>query len=293
MKNWRSHFVFDRSQQNGIFVLVAIIIVLQLVYFFYPFSSETAQQNRAEEEIVEKMQHSVDSLKKVAAQKNSVALNPFNPNFISDYKGYMLGMSLEEIDRLHHYREQDLWVNSAEDFQEVTGVSDSLLATIAPAFKFPEFRRKASEEYKSANKTFSAPLTKTDLNTATAEELQKVNGIGEKLSARIVNYRNILGGFRGNPQLKDVYGLSPEVIERLLQRFEIKYSEAEKIDLNSASIMQLVELPYFNYEQARAIINQREEAGGFRSFEELQQIKNFPLEKIDRIELYLTIDESN
>ena len=292
MKNFRSHFVFNRSQQNGIFILVAVIILLQLVYFFYPFSSEV-EEDPEHEKMVLRLQKEIDSLKQVRSQEISIPLKPFNPNFISDYKGYMLGMSLEEIDRLHEYRAQELWVNSAEEFQEVTGVSDSLLKILTPTFKFPDFREGASEENKVSKKAFSTPLPKTDLNAATAEELQKINGIGEKLSARIVNYRNSLGGFRGNAQLKDVYGLSPQVIESLLQRFEVKPSAVEKLDINAVTLMQLVEIPYLNYEQARAVVKYREEAGKIESFDELLQIKDFPVDKLDRINLYLTINREN
>ncbi|NJW51759.1 ComEA family DNA-binding protein [Salinimicrobium oceani] len=292
MKNLKSHFAFTRSQQNGIFVLVAVIILLQLVYFFFPVSSE-ATQDRKTEELVEQMQRSVDSLKEVAKLGDTAALRPFNPNFISDHKGYLLGMSVEEIDRLHDFRSRDLWINSAEEFQKVTGISDSLLRKISPAFQFPDFRRNTSGENKVSKRAFSAPLPKADLNTATAEDLRKVNGIGEKLSGRIINYRNVLGNFRGEAQLRDVYGLSPEVIERVLQRFEVKEPSKERLDINTATVMQLVELPYFNYEQARAIVKYREEAGEITNFEDLQQIKNFPVEKLDRINLYLTIDQKN
>ena len=141
--------------------------------------------------------------------------------------------------------------------------------------------------------TFSEPLSKADLNTATAEDLRRVNGIGEKLSARIINYRNSLGGFRADFQLYDVYGLTPEVVERALQRFEVKKVAGDKLDLNEVTLMQLTELPYFNYEQARAIIKYREEVGEIRNMEELRQIRNFPIEKLDRIALYLTIDRKN
>src|SRR6056297_2060645 len=139
MKNFKSHFVFNRSQQNGIFLLVAIIIVLQLVYFFYPFSSEE-EIDPQKQQIVRELQKTLDSLKNVAAKKGDPAIKPFNPNFISDYKGYVLGLSLEEIDRLHAFREKDLWVNSSEEFRQVTGVSDSLLKKISPYFKFPEWK---------------------------------------------------------------------------------------------------------------------------------------------------------
>lgn len=292
MSNWRSHFVFNRSQQNGIFFLVVVIVVLQLVYFFYPFSSERSV-NLTEEEVARQLQLEVDSLKQLAAEKDLETVTPFNPNFISDYKGYMLGMSPAEIDRLHAYRERNLWVNSAEEFQEVTGVSDSLLKIISPSFQFPIFRQKPSEDKKDAKKALSAPLSKADINSATAEELQQVKGIGEKLSARIVNYRNLLGGFRSGVQLKEVYGLSPEVIERLLLRYEVLKKVEDKLDINEVSIIQLVEMPYFNYEQARNIIKYREEHGMIRSIEELKQIRNFPIEKIEGIALYLTIGRKN
>ena len=43
-----------------------------------------------------------------------------------------LGMSTEEIDRLHTFRSKNKWVNSEKEFQRVTKISDSLLKKIAP-----------------------------------------------------------------------------------------------------------------------------------------------------------------
>ena len=37
----------------------------------------------------------------------------FNPNYISDYKGYELGMSLAELDRLHKFRASGNYIYSA------------------------------------------------------------------------------------------------------------------------------------------------------------------------------------
>ncbi len=266
MKNFKSHFAFNRSERNGIFLLVLVIIFLQLIYFFNPFSSEagpTAEEQRLEKEL----QQSIDSLKQIAAEKDTLKMQPFNPNFISDYKGYVLGMSLEQIDRLQEYRSKDLWVNSSEEFQQVTGVSDSLLKKISPYFKFPDFKQKKLQENSSQKGHFSAVIEKQDLNTASAEELQKVNGIGEKLSARIVKYRQSIGGFRSEIQLQDVYGLQPEVLQRLYQRFEVKQKPSEKADLNTITVLELSEMPYFNYELARAVIDLRKKQGRIDTFE--------------------------
>ena len=285
MKNLKSHFAFNRSQQNGIFVLAGIILLLQLFYFFYPFSSEVAHDPE-KVELAEELQQRVNSLKR-AKTEAAATIQPFNPNFISDYKGYTLGMSVEEIDRLHEFRATGQWINSAEDFQKVTGISDSLLLRISPFFNFPDFVRNSGTEL--SKRTFSEPLPKEDLNTVTAEELQKINGIGEKLSARIVKYRETLGGFRGEIQLQEVYGLSAEVIQRVRERFEVR-NFSEKTDLNVATVLQLTEIPYFNYELARKIVKLRERKGKISTFEELREISGFPDEKIEGIKLYLTID---
>lgn len=288
MSNFKSHFVFTRSQQSGIFVLIALIIILQLIYFFHPFSSER-EVDETQDKLVEEIQQQIDSLKKVASKEQAPKIAFFNPNYISDYKAYLLGMSVAETERLHQFRKSGKWINSAEDFQKVTEVSDSLLKEIAPLFRFPDFVAKKAAKQEVSKQVFSSPLTKADLNTATAEDLQKVNGIGEKLSDRIVKYRTTLGGFRGEIQLKDVYGLSPEVIERVQQRFEVMET-SEKKSLRSITVVELSELPYFNYELARATVKHLAANPGISSFTELADIKDFPVEKIDRIQLYLTID---
>lgn len=290
MKNLKSHFVFTTGEQNGIFLLVFIIIVLQGVYFFWDFEEENHLSTENKEQ-VQIFQKQFDSLKAVAAAKKKPKIYPFNPNFISDYKGYTLGMSLEEIDKLHAYREQDKWINSAEDFQKVTGISDSLLLILKPYFDFPDFLKKRNKAEEKVN-AIVAIAEKRDLNQATAEELLKIRGVGEVLSERIVRYRQKIGGFVHQKQLKDVYGLEYEVIERINAKFTVEPSENfEKLDINKATLLQLSEIIYFDYELAREIIDHRLLHQKIQTFEELIKIPNFPAEKIDRIKLYLTINK--
>lgn len=290
MKGLKSHFVFNKSERNGIFLLVVLIVVAQTIYFLIPFSEEDEVSVDQLEEI-RAFQNQVDSLKRVALSKDSV-LYPFNPNFISDYKGYTLGMSVEEIDRLHAYRAQDKWVNSVADFQRVTGVSDSLLQVISVSFRFPEWVSKQSLTGYQRTEKGSGAVEVQDLNKVTAEDLKGIYGIGEVLSARIVKYRESIGGFVHNDQLYDVYGLDHEVGERVLQRFRVEHSlEVEKRNLNTISLLHLSEIPGVGYELARDIIKYREDHNGFQAIEELLKIKDFPPDKLGRIKLYLTIDK--
>ena len=94
-----------------------LIVILQSIYFFVDFSSEDVQVN--EEELI-KFTNEIDSLKKIKLEASKPKIYPFNPNFISDFKGATLGMSNEEIDRLLAFRKENKWINSKEQFQVVT-----------------------------------------------------------------------------------------------------------------------------------------------------------------------------
>lgn len=288
MKFLKPHFVFTRSQQNGVFLLVCIIIILQLAYHFIDFSSEEKESDLNTSKIEELQKH-IDSLKQLKDREKIVETYPFNPNYISDFKGYQLGMSVEEIDRLHRYREAGKWINSAIDFQKVTGISDSILAKISPYFRFPDWVI-AAEKTKEVSKA-AIPKKVLNLNTASVRDFEEISGVGEVLANRIVNYRTKIGKFRSNLQLKDIYGLNFETREKLKRTFKVsKNDKFVLLNINSAKVLELVEVPYINYELAREIIDYRQIHEKIISFEELSKIESFPSDKIDRIELYLKID---
>ncbi len=282
-----SHFRFNKQERSGIFFLLLLVVLVQGVYYVVqskPFGDGT---NFTEDALALPQ---LDSLKH-SVPKDTLQLAQFNPNYMSDYRGYVLGLSTDELDRLVAFRKQGRYVNSAEDFQEVTQISDSLLETISPYFKFPVWRQREtvrpSKPFAQKEKKVVAPK---DLNLATKEELMRVNGIGDKLSDRIINFRERLGGFLVNEQLYDVYGLDPEVVKRALVNFQVlKPPTVDKLNINTASVQQLSALVYINRDLAREIVSYREGNGVFSTWDELANVKTFPKERIDRIKLYLTL----
>lgn len=283
----KSHFKYSTSQRSGIFLLLALIIVFQLVYFFVdldPMETENNKEKQAWLSLQSEMDKATEEKQTTATPK----IYPFNPNFITDFKGYKLGMSVQEIDRLIAYRKTNKYVNSAQEFQAVTKVSDSLLKVIAPYFKFPDWVNNKKEFKAYQNSEKKEKVVVLDINEATQEDLKKIYGIGDALSERIIKEKQKLGGFMSMEQMNDVWGLSPEVIAQLNINFKIKtVPVVKKIDINNATIKELMQLPYFKYALAKSIVTFRSMNNGIKSKEDLQKIKDFPVEKANIIVLYL------
>jgi DNA uptake protein ComE-like DNA-binding protein len=289
----KSRSVLTNSQQNGIFLLAGLIIIALISIAYYNYKYPEFQKKYSVVDTI--LQKKLDSLKLVKAKSKKAytsKIYPFNPNFLKEGKAYRLGLSAEEHDRLLDFRAQNKWINSAEDFQRVTKVSDELLYKIQPYFKFPEWVVEQQQERPSKSE-ISKSLKfedKKDLNTVSVQDLIEINGIGEALSSRIIRYRDKIGGFRSDIQLKDVYGLKPDVIDRLTSKITVKSNvDLLLIDINTASLIELTEIPYFDYELAREIHQFIKVNEGIDSFEELSKLQQFPTHKIDRIKLYLAI----
>mgnify|MGYP003398767256 CR=1 FL=1 len=290
MNKLKSYFLFSREHRSGIFLLFAIIIVVQLGYFFLKdnFISKTTT---AEDKAWLSVQNEIDSLKNSQDNKKDT-IYPFNPNYITDYKGYKLGMTIQEIDRLHAYRKKGKFVNSAEEFQQVTQVSNVFLAKVSPYFKFPDWVKNktnvTSEKFHKFLPKEKEKIVQKDINSATREDLIAVYGIGEKLADKILQEKEKFGGFVSMEQFQFMWGISPEAIDDLQKRFFVKNTFGiKKIAINDLPMKELAKFPYFNYALAKEIVVYRTMNNGIKDIADLTKIKGMPNEKIKIIALYL------
>jgi competence protein ComEA len=84
-----------------------------------------------------------------------------------------------------------------------------LLASLALAVAFAaspaaQAAQKTAATARTEAKPAAAPI---NLNTATAAELEKLPGIGQKVAARIVEYREKNGPFKKVEELMNVQGI--------------------------------------------------------------------------------------
>lgn len=126
-----------------------------------------------------------------------------------------------------------------------------------------------------------------DLNKCDSSDLEALPGIGPVLSARIIKYRNLLGGYASVSQLKEVYGLSGEVYDLIVPRVTADPADVVKTDLNRADYRQLIRMPYLERYDVTAVLKYREIQGTVKSCDELVESGILTPEKAEKLKWYL------
>ena len=73
----------------------------------------------------------------------------------------------------------------------------------------------SSSDSSSSNSTSSSNTEQVHLNSATVQDLQKLNGVGQKKAEQIIEYRDQNGGFKQIEDLTKVTGIGEKTFEKL------------------------------------------------------------------------------
>ncbi|MDO7591020.1 MAG: helix-hairpin-helix domain-containing protein [Flavobacteriaceae bacterium] len=261
--------------QRVAFFLFSILIGFQIYLEFFYLQNEP--RDIMAFDFV--LQEQIDSLKQ---RERKDQIYPFNPNYISLSKGYQLDLSLEEIERLHRFRNSGKFANSVAEFKAVTQVSSDWIIKYSPYFKFPEWVTSKKLKVKDLNVSVIK-----DINTATAEELIEIRGIGAVLSKRIVKYRVSIKGFDLMEQLNQVYGLDSLVISKIKSQYQILTpAKRTKIVLAEATMEDLLRIPFLTKKEAKKIIGLRTKNKKI-TLKSLRNEPEFDSLKLERLALYL------
>ncbi|KAA5549498.1 ComEA family DNA-binding protein [Adhaeribacter rhizoryzae] len=316
VKLWlRSYFGFSQRETNGFLFLLLIVVAAAAAPFLFNRLNQSAAYNPLQDQLA------LDSLaalldrttpaENYAARKTPetskaapVRLHRFNPNTATAAELMAVGISRYAAGNIIKYRAKAGDFRYKEQLQRIYGLPEALYQQLYPYIDLPA-REASRGNFKQSeladNRTYSnrpdyKPERKAnrlqpfDINTADTTELKKIRGIGTKLSARIINFRNKLGGFAQPAQLAEVYGLSPEIVDSLHKYTYIQAGFAPRtLALNASTFDELRAHPYVGFNLARLIIAYRTQHGAFTSTEEIKNIKIVNEATYQRLKPYLSL----
>ena len=130
-------------------------------------------------------------------------------------------------------------------------------------------------------------IVKIDLNRCDSADITVVPMFGIKRAARLVEYRDKLGGFHSLEQLREVFVLQDIPMDLLEKYFIVHPADIRKININTATYKEMVSHPYFDAYLTKTILNYRSRNGDITSFDELQRITHAYPELMERLRWYV------
>jgi len=307
---------FDRRERRATYTLAVILVLLLLLRILLP------GKGAGEDTIV--IPHTAGVSRQAVSGGKDAVLFRFDPNTASTETLVKLGFSERQAATLINYRKAGARFRKPSDIYRVYGIDTVFASVLVPWIDInPEVERsgferrvppevppvyagKTGAEGKGSNQGLVRPRPEgwaakaeadinsprrsaavIDLNCCSAADLEQLPGIGEVLSARIVKYRDLLGGYVSVSQLGEVYGLDSFAVERISGRVKVSGDNIRLFSLDTCSWGQMARHPYLGPEAARAIMKYRSLMGVGFEVDDLVLQKVISSEQAGRIAPYV------
>jgi len=212
--------------------------------------------------------------------KSTAELFFFDPNSSSDIDFHRLGLTDKQIETIRNYQKKGGSFRNNSDFFKMWGLTDHQKNALS------DYIRIEKSEIARQKMEAVTEIKTMDINTADSTELELLPGIGDKLSKRIVKYRDMLGGFYSMTQLKEVYGLNEQTIQLIAPKLTIDHTKIKKIDWNFADAFELSKHPYLRNNLSKQIVKFRSKNGSIDNLEVLRDSMILNIEEYNRLKPY-------
>ena len=216
----------------------------------------------------------------------------FDPNTITAEEWKKLGLKDRTIKTIQNYLSKGGHFYKPEGLSKIYGLHEDEYARLEPYIRIGQ--KENTSPSGSQNEAFTTAPVRTEkyktinINIADTSALIALPGIGSKLAARIINFRDKLGGSYSIDQVGETFGLPDSTFQKIKQYLVLENTTVKKININTATVDELKKHSYIKYSLANPIVAYRNEHGPFTKVEDIKKVMAVTEEIYNKISSYLS-----
>lgn len=279
----RDLFTFSKKDRIGI---ITLLILIALVYFIpdllfhktkpFPFKNDPALAKIFDTlNKTSSFQKQFDRKTfKTSLPSNSSyqegELFTFDPNTLSIEGWQKLGLNDHVIKTIEKYLSKNGRFYKEEDLKKIWGMPEGFYDRVKKFISIPQLNKTPFTNSKPQKKEFKS--YDLDINLSDTSSFIALPGIGSKLAARIINFREKLGGFYSVDQIKETYGISDSIFKILRPYLHISEPRLKMVNINTATKEELKAHPYIKWNLANALVEYRNQHGPYLQISDLKKV---------------------
>lgn len=291
--SWTDYFNFSARERRGAFFL-AWILIIQISVLFYLRNINTPFPKPDSKIVSFLLNHEKtavsDSGTNILPVKsevnNKVTLKNFDPNKPDEKEWLTLGISKKQTGVIKNYLSHGGKFRIKKDFKKMYCIPAAQYISLEPFILLPDTIIRE----RPVKKNFQKEIEIVDIAKADSIDLLKIKGIGPSFAARIVKYREKLGGFYSMEQLKEVWGITDSVYTGIIPFLIISDTIPFRlINLNTDTFGIFASHPYIKGKIAGLICNYRKQHKSFSSIDDLNHIPLITEENFRKLAHYVVL----
>lgn len=312
-----AYLSFTRKERIGIIAILLLVLLFTILPFLFPFfiRSKPVDHTAFEKEIARLNIRETDSNpaypknytnsagymqyrsseKKYYNRPVKGELFYFDPNTLPVDGWVRLGIREKTANTIKNYLSKGGRFYKPEDIAAIWGLHEDEVKRLLPYVKIavtpaggsnknPGFEKNKNFEKHKLN------MAAVDVNNADTSAFIALPGIGSKLAARIIAFREKLGGFYKTEQVAETYGLPDSTFQKIKNKLVISSSNVKKLNINTATVDELKAHPYLRYTLGNALVQYRNQHGRFSLVSDIKKILLVTEDIYNKAAPYLTVN---
>ncbi len=274
-----------------LFLLVVVLLVYNVPEHLLVSEQSPMQWTKAERawvmqplEIKEKIPKNVDYKSFMPVKQRA----RFNPNQVTEKELLQMGVPARLAKNWCRYLEKGGRFRTPQDVRKLYGMSDRYMDVLLPSMYISMPSKKVVWQSSKPART-PEKCHAIEVNSADSVAWEMLPGIGSVLAARIIRFRDKLGGFLYIEQIGETYGLKDSTFQLILPCLTLDVP-ARMIHINDAPFDVLAAHPYIGYKVAKVLVAYRKANGPFTEPDDLGAILAWEVTARNKALGYLVFD---